>query len=78
MRKGSELQQKLLACAADGGEFCKLLSLMVAGIPGATLGIIFFHGFYMSLRIAGEDGCPAPTALLKNEVSFSHGFFQDL
>lgn len=48
---------------------------------GATLGIVSFHVFYMSLRIAGGGGCPAPVDFFEetaNEVSYSQGFFQDL
>lgn len=66
MRKAKkQLQQKLLACTADGGKLCKFLSLAVAGIPGSTLGIVSFHVFYVSLRIAGGDGHPAPTDFLR-------------
>lgn len=66
MRKAKkQLQQKLPACAADGGKLRKFLSLAVGGIPGATLGIVSFHVFYMSLRIAGGDGCPAPVDFLR-------------
>lgn len=82
MRKAKkQLQQKLLACTADGGKLRKFLSLAVGGIPGATLGIVSFHVFYMSLRIAGGGGCPAPVDFFEetaNEVSYSQGFFQDL
>ena len=66
MRKvKKQLQQKLLACTADGGKLCKFLSSPAAGIPGATIGIVSFHVFYASLRIAGGDGHPAPIDFLR-------------
>lgn len=66
MRKAKkQLQQKLVVCPADGGKLCKFLSSAVAGIPGATLGIVSFHVFCASLRIAEGDGCPAPADFLR-------------
>lgn len=44
---------------------CKFLSLVVDGIPGATLGFVSFHVFHVSLKIAGGDECPAPIGFLR-------------
>ena len=67
MRKAKkQLQQKHLACTADGCKLCKCLSSAVTGILGAaTLGIVPFHVLYVSLRIAGGDGHPAPADFLR-------------